>query len=71
MTDTPPVGGTTGHCHERNALVEHAAQWLADQSNAPRPIIPALRERFNLTALEATEAAALSERFRMLRRAFG
>ncbi len=57
--------------HEHNALVETAAIWLADQSQPPQPIVPALRQRFNLTALEATEAAALAERFRMLRRAFG
>lgn len=54
-----------------NEAVTLAAQWLADQANPPRPIIPALRERFNLSALEATEAAALSERFRICRRAFG
>lgn len=69
MTDTPPIGGTTGLCHERTALVETAAQWLSDQANPPRPIIPALRERFNLSALEATEAAALSERFKIYRQA--
>nr|WP_037462033.1 hypothetical protein [Sinorhizobium fredii] len=57
--------------HEHNALVETAAQWLADQANPPRPIIPALRSRFNLSALEATEAAAMSDRFRICRRAFG
>ncbi|THK34715.1 hypothetical protein EHS39_28795 [Ensifer sp. MPMI2T] len=68
--DNPPIGGTTGLCHERSAIVEQAAIWLADQSQPPRPIIPALRERFNLSALEATEAAAMSERFRMLRKAF-
>ncbi|MEZ0002050.1 hypothetical protein ABIA18_003847 [Sinorhizobium fredii] len=71
MTDTPPIGGTTGLCHERSALVETAAQWLADETNPPRPIIPALRQRFNLTALEATEAAAMSDRFRICRKAFG
>ncbi|MEY9198337.1 hypothetical protein ABIA16_003453 [Sinorhizobium fredii] len=69
MSDTPPIGGTTGLCHERSALVETAAQWLVDQNPTPRPIIPALRARFNLSALEATEAAAMSERFRMIRRA--
>ncbi|MEY9629044.1 hypothetical protein [Sinorhizobium fredii] len=57
--------------HEHNALVEQAAQWLADQANPPRPIIPALRQRFNLSALEATEAAAMSDRFRICRKAFG
>lgn len=65
MTDlTPPE-------HEHNALVETAAQWLSNQNPAPRPIIPALRERFPLSALEAIESAALAERYRMLRKAFG
>ncbi|MGX1256618.1 hypothetical protein AB7M37_001114 [Sinorhizobium fredii] len=71
MTDTPPIGGTTGLCHERSALVETAAQWLVDQNPTPRPIIPALRQRFPLSALEAVESAALAERFRICRRAFG
>ncbi|MEY9168253.1 hypothetical protein ABIE78_006372 [Sinorhizobium fredii] len=57
--------------HPDNESVTLAAQWLADQAQPPRPIIPALRERFNLSALEATEAAAMSDRFRMLRRVFG
>lgn len=57
--------------HPDNESVGLAAQWLADQSQPPRPIVPALRERFNLSALEATEAAALADRYRMLRRAFG
>jgi len=71
MTDSPPVGGMTGLCHERNALVEHAAIWLADQAQPPHPIVPALKARFDLSAKEACEAAALAERYRMLRRAFG
>ncbi|CCE97546.1 hypothetical protein SFHH103_03054 [Sinorhizobium fredii HH103] len=57
--------------HEHNALVETAAIWLADQNPRPKPIIPALRSRFNLSALEATEAAAMSDRFRICRKAFG
>lgn len=57
--------------HEHSAQVEQAAQWLADQANPPRPIVPALKSRFGLSAIECCEAAALAERFRMLRRAFG
>ncbi|WP_042777828.1 hypothetical protein [Sinorhizobium fredii] len=57
--------------HEHNALVEQAAQWLSDQAIPPRPIVPELRKRFDISALEACEAAALAEKFRMLRRAFG
>ncbi|THK35626.1 hypothetical protein EHS39_23650 [Ensifer sp. MPMI2T] len=59
----------TGADHEHSALVEQAAMWLGDQAQPPRPIIPALRERFNLSALEATEAAAMAERFRICRSA--
>lgn len=48
-----------------------AAQWLADQTQPPRPIVPALKNRFGLSAVEACEAAAMAEKFRMLRKAFG
>ena len=50
-----------------NATVEEAARWLADRPNPPRPIVPALRERFGLSALEATEACAMAQRIRMIR----
>nr|WP_037470698.1 hypothetical protein [Sinorhizobium fredii] len=56
--------------HERNAIVEQAAQWLSDQSIPPRPIVPELRKRFDISALEACEATALAEKFRMLRKVF-
>lgn len=55
--------------HEHSAVVEEAADWLSKQDPAPRPIIPELRRRFDLTSLQATEAAALSHEFRMNRRA--
>ncbi len=57
--------------HEHSESVVQAAQWLADQNPAPQPIIPELRKRFNLSALEATEAAALSNKYRIARRAHG
>ncbi|MEY9780341.1 hypothetical protein [Sinorhizobium fredii] len=57
--------------HPDNEAVEQAAMWLADQTQPPRPIVPTLRERFNLSALEATEAAAMAQRFKMYRRAHG
>jgi hypothetical protein len=57
--------------HAHNALVETAAQWLADQAQPPRPIIPTLKSRFGLSAVECCEAAALADKYRMLRRAFG
>jgi hypothetical protein len=45
--------------------------WLADQANPPRLAVPALKQRFGLTALEACQAIAMAARFRTLRRAFG
>ncbi|PCK86363.1 hypothetical protein CPT32_13185 [Rhizobium sophoriradicis] len=47
-----------------------AAQWVAD--NPPRPdIIPHLKTTFSLTSLQAAEACAMAQKFRVLRRAFG
>jgi len=57
--------------HEHSAAVEQAAQWLADQREAPHPVIPTLRERFGLTPLEATEACAWADRMRIYRKAHG
>lgn len=51
--------------------VQSAAMWLADQSSPPSPLIPVLRQRFNLTAVEACRVSELASRFRTLRRAFG
>jgi hypothetical protein len=65
MSDlTPPE-------HERSETVVQAAQWLAEQNPAPTPMVPILRERFGLTALEATEACALSNKCRVWREAHG
>jgi hypothetical protein len=38
--------------------IQQAAAWLAStpESDRPHPIIPALRERFGLSAVEAVEA---------------
>ncbi|MHC2488153.1 hypothetical protein CN068_06895 [Sinorhizobium meliloti] len=57
--------------HEHSEAVTLAAQWLADQNPRPRPIVPALKQRFGLTCLQACEAAAMSERFRLYRRVHG
>lgn len=57
--------------HENTATVEQAAMWLADQHPEPKPIIAVIRERFGLTALQACEAAAMSQKFRIYRRAHG
>ncbi|MCJ8030069.1 hypothetical protein KYK30_32030 [Shinella yambaruensis] len=50
--------------HEHGEAVTVAAQWLANERTPPRPIIPALRQRFGLSALEATEAAAMADTYR-------
>ncbi len=57
--------------HSHSAAVEQAAIWLADEQTPSQPIIPELRRRFDLSSLEATEACAIAQRFRMLRRAYG
>ncbi len=52
-----PVGGTTGLCHQSSASIEQAAAWYRDnRDTAERPLIPALRRRFGLTAHEAVMA---------------
>ncbi|MBB3913871.1 hypothetical protein [Rhizobium fabae] len=61
----------TGADHQHSESVVQAAQWLAEQNPAPQPIIPHIRQRFGLSALEACEAAALSNRYRVLRKAHG
>lgn len=47
---------------ENNPRVTEAAKWLATtpERDRPHPIIPTLRQRFGLTMLEATLAAAES-----------
>ncbi|MEW9614277.1 hypothetical protein AB3G45_10665 [Shinella sp. S4-D37] len=51
MNLTPPE-------HEHTAAIDEAARWLATSSPSERsgPVIPDLRQRFGLTALQATEA---------------
>lgn len=61
----------TGNDHEHSENVVHAAQWLAEQTPAPAHVISALRERFGLSALKATEACALSNKYRVWRGAHG
>lgn len=55
MSDLP-IGGTTGLDHESTAGIDEAASWLLRQAEAPRPIIPAIRSRFGLTAPDACRA---------------
>lgn len=41
---------------DRGAIIQEAAAWLKAQSPRPSPVIPAIRDRFGLTALEAIQA---------------
>ncbi len=49
--------------HEHTAAIDEAAAWLASEDHPPSPIVPALRRRFGLSAVEActaiSEAASL------------
>ncbi|MDN2579196.1 hypothetical protein [Aquibium sp. ELW1220] len=44
--------------HEHSAAVDAAAEWLAlnPRDKINRPVVPMLRERFGLSAMEAIEA---------------
>lgn len=65
MTPDLPIGGTTGLCHEASAAVDEAGQWLARQGDMTgRAIVPELKTRFGLTALEAIEAIRASHEIR-------
>lgn len=44
--------------HSHSPAVEQAAIWLADLREPPHPVVPALKERFGLSAVEACEAIA-------------
>lgn len=61
----------TGNDHQHSETVIQAAQWLSEQNPAPAHVISALRERFGLSALEATEACAQASKYRVWRRAHG
>lgn len=47
-----------------------AAMWLSEQNPPPTPVIPALKQRFGLSALQATKACEQAFQMRMRRRAF-
>ncbi len=53
-----PVGGTTGLSHEHSAAFDEAVVFLktVPPGERPRPLVPALREMFGLTPVEACEA---------------
>lgn len=44
--------------HDTNTLA--AARWLAAQHEPPAHVVPALKERFGLTGLQACQAIALA-----------
>lgn len=56
--------GLKGIDHADNPAIGEAAAWLAGQSDPPRPLVPALRQRFGLTTLEACEASSRAHCFR-------
>lgn len=50
--------------HEHSAAIEQAARWLAaNRTSLDRPIVPTLKERFGLSALDAIRAAAEAVRY--------
>lgn len=51
--------------------VVKAAQWLANQKEPPERVVPTIRAMFSLSALEASQACGLAQRYRVVRRAFG
>ncbi len=72
MSDlAPPTCGTTCPSHEHIEAVVQAAMWFSELEEPPRTAVPVLRERFGLTSLQATQAIALAQKFRINRRAFG
>ena len=61
-----PVGGSTGLDHESSAAIDVAAAWLAGllPHEIPKPLVPALRRRFDLTAGDACTAIAEANKIR-------
>ncbi|RJT28130.1 hypothetical protein D3227_35125 [Mesorhizobium waimense] len=57
-TGALPIGGSTGLSHEHPHSIDEAAQWLATTPprQRPAPLVPAMREMFNLTPVEACAA---------------
>jgi hypothetical protein len=59
MKQTPEASGRRA-CASHESSVRSAALWLAAQAEPPRPIVPALKDRFALSAAEACQACALA-----------
>lgn len=51
--------------------IEAAATWLSDQAEKPTLLIPTLKARFSLSAVQACEAIAMARRFESNGRASG
>lgn len=65
MTPDLPVGGTTGICHESRATIDDAALWLIMQGDMTgRAVVPEIRQRFGLSALEACEVIRTAGQYR-------
>lgn len=49
---------------DRQGIVSEAAEWLSRQPSIPSPVVSTLRQRFNLSALEACQVlrAAVSQK---------
>jgi hypothetical protein len=59
MIERPDAtGGTTWHLHESREAIGQAAQFLATTPlrERPKPLVPALRAKFGLSALGACQA---------------
>ncbi|HWU63593.1 MAG TPA: hypothetical protein VN112_16360 [Ensifer sp.] len=55
----------TGLFHEHSEAVVQAAMWFSELKEQLRTAVPVLRERFGLTSLQATQAIALAQKFRV------
>ncbi len=59
-----PTGGSTGLSHVHTAAIDEAVAFLLAVSpvERPRPLMPALREMFGLTAMQCCDAIRESHR---------
>ena len=58
MDSSEATGGTTCDLHESSAAIGQAAQYLANTlvHERPKPLVPALKAKFGLSALGACQA---------------
>jgi hypothetical protein len=67
MTDSPEAtGGTTCHLQESRDAIGEAAQFLATTPlhERPKPLVPALKTKFGLSALGTCQAIRESRSIR-------